>query len=920
MKNMKQLLSISFILMYGLMFAQTPSLNWANSIGNSSDKNSNAIAVDTSGNSYITGYFSGTMDFNPGAGVYNMTAKGSFDLFTYKLDASGNFVWAIQLSSDTVTASVQGKGIAVNAAGQVYLTGSFQRTVDFDPGTGISNVTCAGVADVFVLKLDSDGKFIFVKTMGGPNTDVAYAINLDKSGNIYTTGVFMGTSDFDPGPGVFNIVNTSQSVDAFVSKLDPSGNFLWAKSFGGTDSDIGYALTTDMSQNTYITGSFSKTVDFDPGANTFNLTSAGSTDIFVLKLDASGNFSWADRMGGVSADYAYSIAIDASKNIYLTGGYIGDGSEDFDPGVGTLKLPSVSNTSDAFVLKLTAAGTLTWAKSFGGTAGDSGSSIALDASGNIHIIGHFRNTVDFDPGAGTFNMTSLGGADIYALSLNTNGNFIYAGQISGPGEDFGTSMALDKSGFPAITGVFQKTVDFDPTGGTFNLTAVQGYYYDIYTLKLGNIAPSIQFTSSTKTICYGQSVSITATAGGTTGSYTYLWSPAGSVSNPTFANITASPASTTTYTCVVTDSKGTKNTGTITINVNPLPNVTASTPVETICSGQHTNIFLTSSSPGTTFSWVPQTIQGNVTGASSGFGSIISQALSGVGVLVYKVTGTAGACSSTPYNVTITVKGIIKVATQPLNTFVCKGTVAHLNVAASNVKSYQWQVNTDSIFTNIAEAVPYSNTQTSTLTITGVSDSLTAYQYRVVMTDSCGGPVYSNAVKLSTTDTIQPSFTSCPVNDTIQPGVYNYTLPLATDNCTQNITIIRTAGLGSGAVFPEGNTVETYEAMDESGNKSVCSFIVTAKTNTSIHSINVENNIHIYPNPASDQIRISFAAVQQHNFSVTLKDITGKIILNTDYPASTNEVTIDLKERAKGIYMLHIYNNDFQKIEKIVVE
>src|SRR3990172_3536641 len=168
--------------------------------------------------------------------------------------------------------------------------------------------------------------FTWAKGMGGPGFDISYSMKIDASGNVYTTGLFVGTSDFDPGVGTFNMTDASGGI--FVSKLDASGNFVWAKQMGGTGSENGYSLYLDVTGNVYITGRFGGTADFDPGVGTFNLTSAGADDIFICKLDVSGNFVWAKRLGGTGTDYGNAITLDGSGNV-LTTGYF-QSTVDFD--------------------------------------------------------------------------------------------------------------------------------------------------------------------------------------------------------------------------------------------------------------------------------------------------------------------------------------------------------------------------------------------------------------------------------------------------------------------------------------------------------------------------------------------------------------------------------------------------------------
>ncbi|MBT6372369.1 MAG: hypothetical protein HOJ86_06840, partial [Acidimicrobiaceae bacterium] len=156
-----------------------------------------------------------------------------------------------------------------------------------------------------------------VAVFGGTNADYGYSVAVDSSGNVYTTGYFNGTVDFDPGAGTANLTSNGYK-DVFVSKLDSSGNYVWAKNFGGTGNDMGYSVAVDSSGNVYTTGYFTGTVDFDPGAGTTNLVPNGSSDAFVSKLDSSGDLVWAKNLDvqivgfGQFDRTALSIAVDSS--------------------------------------------------------------------------------------------------------------------------------------------------------------------------------------------------------------------------------------------------------------------------------------------------------------------------------------------------------------------------------------------------------------------------------------------------------------------------------------------------------------------------------------------------------------------------------------------------------------------------------
>jgi len=383
---------------------------WAKQMGGTGDDAGISMAIDPSGNVYTTGSFQGTADFDPGTDMANLTSAGSNDIFISKLDADGNYVWAKKMGG---TGNDIGHSIAIDASGNVYTTGRFEGTVDFDPGPGTTNLTSEGGTDVFISKLDAEGNFVWAKQLGGTNNAEGRSIAVDASGNVYTTGFFAETADFNPGAIVFNLTSAG-SNDIFVSKLNASGNFVWAKQFGGTGNNIGNAITVDASGNVYTTGRFGSTADFDPGAGTANLTSAGGLDVFVSKLDASGNYVWAKQLGGAGSNVANSIAADTAGNVYTTGYF--QVTADFDPGPDTANLTSVGG-SDVFISKLDASGDYVWAKQLGGTSGDIGNAIILNAAGNIFTTGRFEGTANFDPEEGTANLTSAGDFDAFVHKM-----------------------------------------------------------------------------------------------------------------------------------------------------------------------------------------------------------------------------------------------------------------------------------------------------------------------------------------------------------------------------------------------------------------------------------------------------------------------------------------------------------------------
>jgi hypothetical protein len=436
------------------------------------------VVVDGSGNSYTIGYYSGTVDFDPGAGVLNLTSNGGNDIYISKLDPSGNLVWVQTFGG---TSADHGYGITTDALGDIYATGSFIGTVDFDPGSGVFNMTTTG-SDMFVIKIDNVGNFVWAKQFGGATSNfvTSESITLDAAGNIYLAGDFNGTVDFDPGIGVFAFTGN----DMFTCKLDPSGGLIWAKQFIiNTPFKKNEAVAVDPTGNVYFTGYFGSSVDFDPGPGIFNLTPVSGADIFICKLDNAGNFVDVYHLTGTFAKSTYDIVSDGSGNIFVTGYHFG--TTDFDPGPGVFSL-TAPNLS-AFVARYDPAGNLVWAKSYDSTNNGVGFSIALDGQSNVYTSGRMTGTIDFDPGAGVYNLTSIGIQDGYIAKLDAAGNFMWAKALHSTQVTLGNAVAVDGQGNVYTAGNFRGTTDFDPGTNVFNVGTASPV--SAYVHKLGMCLP-----------------------------------------------------------------------------------------------------------------------------------------------------------------------------------------------------------------------------------------------------------------------------------------------------------------------------------------------------------------------------------------------------------------------------------------------
>jgi len=468
-------------------FLVAQNVDWVNSIGGNVSDYVIATKTESNGNLLLAGHFEGTVDFDSGPGTFNLTSTDIRSYFILKTDSDGNFIWVKSISQAQI------EDLNIDPLGNVYLTGEFSNTIDFDPGSGIYNLSSNGFYDFFVLKLDANGDFVWAKNIGGESHDIGQSIAIDSQGNIHVSGYFGNTVDFDPGTEIYNLTSNGYD-DIFVLKLDAQGNFLWAKTMGSPDIglDMGLSIFVDNLGNVYTTGPFTHTVDFDPGESTYILTSEGYEDAFIQKLDSDGNFLWAKQIGSTGYDRSHSILCDGEGNVYTKGYY--HHTVDFDPGTGTYNLNS-DESGEFFILKLDTEGNFIWVMSTHAVV----LSFTSDVNNDIFFTGYFQDTVDFDSGPDVYNLISNGDLDGFVQKITANGNFLWAKNIGGVSYDFANNIALDISGNLIVSGVYTETSDFNTED---DITHTSNGGWDIYYLKITNTALDIKELQYANIIIY----------------------------------------------------------------------------------------------------------------------------------------------------------------------------------------------------------------------------------------------------------------------------------------------------------------------------------------------------------------------------------------------------------------------------------
>ena len=317
---------------------------WSTSFGGGGYDYGNKIDVDSFGNIWVIGSFRNTVDFNASAASNNKTSNGGEDIYVLKLNFLGNFI-SVQTMGGTGNDSPT--SMAIDPFGFLFVTGTFEETADFNPGNTTTNLISNGLTDLFLIKLNFSGGLLFAKSIGGTGNDGSMDIKIDLFSNLYLTGYFSETTDFDPSNnGTSNLVSLGYE-DAFTLKLNNLGDFIWAKSFGNNNFIRGNSVNIDGDGNVFTGGFFRGICDIDPGSNVIPINSNGYMDIILQKLDQNGNYLNAITLGNSGDDQIIDMKI-VNNEFYICGTFMDQ--VDFNPSILDHVMTS-NGDEDAFVLK-----------------------------------------------------------------------------------------------------------------------------------------------------------------------------------------------------------------------------------------------------------------------------------------------------------------------------------------------------------------------------------------------------------------------------------------------------------------------------------------------------------------------------------------------------------------------------------------
>ena len=395
-----------------------PFSRWADTWGANNRDEGTGIAVDNSGNAYVIGY--------------QIPIAGTQSIFIRKYNSSGSLLWTQTYYSNN---SVSAENIAINGMGNLYIIGTFTGTMDFNPNTGISNVTSAGSEDAFLLKLTGNGEFVWVKTFGSTGRDNGSGITIDADQNIYIAGLFAGSVDFNPGVGV-----DIKSGNLFVTRLNSDESYAWTYTASGDQNDYINSITTDHKQGLYFTGTCNNVGNVDFGSG-YNLI-AGNPFAYIAHLNTNGTILWVNQYKTtyVSGD---CVAADSLGNAYMVGRY----------------------ANQIYVQKVQDSGVNINNIFLGNTSSEQAFGVTIDQYDNIYVTG--KNEQSISPVLGWGDIFSGSASDIFLISYNSNLIFRWGTRLVGTGSlDQGSAVAIAQDLSVYVTGYFQGTAHFNPMNPT----------------------------------------------------------------------------------------------------------------------------------------------------------------------------------------------------------------------------------------------------------------------------------------------------------------------------------------------------------------------------------------------------------------------------------------------------------------------
>jgi hypothetical protein len=459
---------------------QSQTLEFANSIGNSSTVKISCSDFDNQGNLIVGGYFNGSFDADPDSNtIFLLQASGnSTDAFLIKYNSQGQLVWAYAFGS--AVGQDQITGLALDANGDIFCVGSHGFSFDASPDTAFimlpyNNQIWNNLPDGFVIKLSAAGNYVWSFALGSRFNDAIFDLDVNALGGIIITGSLEDSLDFDPSLNQhFLAPSIGGFGDAYIASYDGNGAFLWVKKIGNPNTIENFLFVEiGITGDIYTGGTFTGDVDFNPSPTVgYTLNAEIPLRYFIAKYTSLGNFVWARKLFSTSGDsHLNGIAVDDADNLYLCGDFAD--TVDFNLSNSQVYNLISDGVLDAFVAKYSPGAGFLWAKKIGTQNGNEiFESVHINTQQELWLSGKFNQSIiDADPGTAVYAIYGQGNNDVIVLALDVNGNFSKAISIGGAGEEKNSLVKSDSTGMVWVCGNFSDTVDFDLSWQTHFLQA-----------------------------------------------------------------------------------------------------------------------------------------------------------------------------------------------------------------------------------------------------------------------------------------------------------------------------------------------------------------------------------------------------------------------------------------------------------------
>ncbi|MFK8102145.1 MAG: HYR domain-containing protein, partial [Saprospiraceae bacterium] len=467
-------------------------LVWSTFIGGNSDEVVNDMLLDDNNNIYLTGYTQSS-DFPTSMGAYDVSFNdGGEDVLLTKLDPTGSTLLYTTFIGGTQNEF--GQGLALDNSNAVYLIGSTE-SADFPTTSGVYSQTLNGGRDVFVLKVNTDGTALAFSTLlGGNSFEFGHGIQLDNTGQIYLTG-YTNSSNFPTTAGAYDETSNG-NLDIFVSKMNATGTSLsYGTLIGGSGNDLGLSIAIDNGNNAYITGYTTDGTGFPTTTGAFAENDNGSSESFVIKLNAAGSaLQYSTFIGGTGDDVSTGLKIDGAGNAYLYG-YTQ--SIDFPTTTDAYSRIKVGGDLEGFVSKLNSLGSaLVFSTYLGGNANDLVADLVLDDDQVIYLTGYTESS-SFPTTTNADDASYNGNEDVFVAKLSANGtDLLYGSFMGGAGDEKAFNLGLDAAGALYVAGQ-TRSFDFPITPDSYDQNQNGGL--DIFVTKM-------TITTSTSTTCLSDGI------------------------------------------------------------------------------------------------------------------------------------------------------------------------------------------------------------------------------------------------------------------------------------------------------------------------------------------------------------------------------------------------------------------------------